>query len=65
MIYTIKDLLTSARRLPNKYRESMVLKLEDMEEQLKIWTKNPEDLTKNKTLHKGIKFLAEKLSGVS
>ena len=62
-IYTIKDLLQSAQRLPTKYREGMTLKLEDMEEQLRIWSEKPEELSKDEGTHRGIAYLAGRLLG--
>ena len=60
-LYTIKDLINFANRLPTKWKESFINHLEDQEEQLKLWSEHPEDLTKDETLHAGIKYLAGRL----
>ena len=62
-IGTIKDLITLARRLPQKWMETFVLIHEDWQLQLKMWSEKPETLSKDESTHAGITLLADRLLG--
>ena len=50
-----------ARRLPAKYKESMMRHLEDWDAQFKIWIEHPEELTEDESLHRGVVFVLKRL----
>jgi hypothetical protein len=62
-IYTIKDLISFANRLPLKWQQSFVNNLEDWEAQCMIWSEKPETLSKDESTHAGIMLLANRLLG--
>ena len=63
MIDTVEDLIKAAFRLPVKWKDTFVLKLEDWEAQLEIWSKDPVKLSMDEATHKGIRLLADRLLG--